>query len=65
MGQNDVALSNIGSQQLLRPTRLPFAMLKPAVMAELYRFFVPNSSGALTKRLVYPARTQIIWCNRL
>src|SRR5262245_41707879 len=32
-----VCTSNIGSQQLLRPTRLPFTTIERAVISELYR----------------------------
>ena len=40
-----VCTSNIGSQQLLRPTRLPFTTLERAVIAELHRFFRPELIG--------------------
>lgn len=34
-----VCASNIGSQQLMRPARLPFATLERAVLSELHRHF--------------------------
>ena len=39
-----VCTSNIGSQQLLRLTRLPFATSERAVFSELHRFFGPELS---------------------
>ena len=48
-----VATSNIGSQQLLRPTRLPFATLERAVMAELHRTFRPELIGRFTEKIVF------------
>ncbi|CAN5503415.1 hypothetical protein BH09VER1_BH09VER1_54810 [soil metagenome] len=40
-----VCTSNIGSQQFLSPTRLPFATLERAVLSELHRVFRPLSPG--------------------
>lgn len=48
-----VCTSNIGSQQLLRPTRLPFATLQRAVLAELHRFFRPELVGRFDERIVF------------
>ena len=40
-----VCTSNIGSDRLLRPTRLPFTTLERAVISELHRFFRPELIG--------------------
>lgn len=48
-----VATSNIGSQQLLRPTRLPFATLERAVLAELHRVFRPELIGRFDEKIVF------------
>jgi len=48
-----VCTSNIGSQQLLRPTRLPFATLERAVLSELHRFFRPELVGRFDEKLVF------------
>ena len=48
-----VCTSNIGSQQLLRPTRLPFATLERAVFAELHRFFRPELTGRFDEKIVF------------
>ena len=45
-----VCTSNIGSQQLLRPTRLPFATLERAVVSELHRFFRPELIGRFERK---------------
>ena len=48
-----VCTSNIGSQQLLRPTRLPFATLERAVLSELYRVFRPELIGRFDEKIVF------------
>lgn len=48
-----VCTSNIGSQQLLRPTRLPFTTLERAVLAELHRFFRPEFIGRFDEKVVF------------
>lgn len=48
-----VCTSNIGSQQLLRPTRLPFATLERAVLSELHRLFRPELIGRFDEKLVF------------
>lgn len=48
-----VCTSNIGSQQLLRPTRLPFATLERAVLAELHQFFRPELIGRFDEKIVF------------
>ena len=48
-----VCTSNIGSQQLLRPTRLPFATLERAVLAELHHFFRPELVGRFDEKIVF------------
>ena len=50
-----VCTSNIGSQQLLRPTRLPFATLERAVLSELHRFFRPELVGRFDEKIVFRA----------
>lgn len=48
-----VCTSNVGSQQLLRPTRLPFATLERAVLGELHRVFRPEFIGRFDEKLVF------------
>lgn len=48
-----VCTSNIGSQMLLRPTRLPFATLERAVMSELHRTFRPELIGRFNEKIVF------------
>ncbi len=48
-----ICTSNIGSQQLLRPTRLPFATLERAVVSELHRFFRPEFIGRFDEKIVF------------
>lgn len=48
-----VCTSNIGSQQLLRLTRLPFATLERAVLSELHRVFRPELVGRFDEKLVF------------
>jgi ATP-dependent Clp protease ATP-binding subunit ClpA len=48
-----VCTSNIGSQQLLRPTRLPFTTLERAVISELYGFFRPELIGRFDENIVF------------
>jgi ATP-dependent Clp protease ATP-binding subunit ClpB len=48
-----VCTSNIGSQQLLRPTRLPFATLERAVLSELHRFFRPELIGRFDEKILF------------
>ena len=48
-----VCTSNIASQQLLRPTRLPFATLERAVVSELHRFFRPELIGRFDEKIVF------------
>ena len=48
-----VCTSNIGSQQLLRPTRLPFTTLERAVISELHRFFRPELIGRFDEKIVF------------
>ena len=48
-----VCTSNIGSQQLLRPTRLPFATLERAVLSELHRIFRPELIGRFDEKIVF------------
>ena len=48
-----VCTCNIGSQQLLRPTRLPFTALERAVVAELHRFFRPELIGRFNEKIVF------------
>jgi len=47
-----VCTSNIGSQHLLRPTRLPLATLERAVISELHRFFRPELIGRFDEKIV-------------
>lgn len=48
-----VCTSNIGSQRLLRPTRLPFTTLERAVISELYKFFRPELVGRFDEKIVF------------
>lgn len=48
-----VCTSNIGSQRLLRPTRLPFATLERAVISELHQFFRPELVARFDERIVF------------
>ena len=48
-----VCTSNIGSQRLLRPTRLPFTTLQRAVISELHTFFRPELIGRFDEKLVF------------
>ena len=48
-----VCTSNIGSQQLLRPTQLPFTTLERAVISELLRFFRPELIGRFDEKPVF------------
>ncbi|MBE2205705.1 MAG: ATP-dependent Clp protease ATP-binding subunit [Chthoniobacterales bacterium] len=48
-----VCTSNIGSRQLLRPTRLPFATLERAVLSELHRVFRPELIGRFDEKIVF------------
>ncbi len=48
-----VCTSNVGSQQLLRPTRLPFTTLERAVLAELHRSFRPELIGRFDEKIVF------------
>ena len=48
-----VCTSNIGSQQLLRPTRLRFTTLERAVISELHRFFRPELIGRFDEKIVF------------
>jgi ATP-dependent Clp protease ATP-binding subunit ClpA len=48
-----VCTSNIGSQQLLRPARSPFATLERAVIAELHRLLRPELIGRFDERIVF------------
>ena len=52
-GFYSVCTSNIGSQQLLRPTRLPFTTIERAVICELYRFFRPELIGRFDEKVVF------------
>jgi ATP-dependent Clp protease ATP-binding subunit ClpB len=48
-----VCTSNIGSQRLLRPTRLPFTTLERAVISELHKFFRPELIGRFDEKIVF------------
>ena len=48
-----VCTSNIGAHQLMRPTRLPFATLERAVLAELHRHFRPELIGRFDEKIVF------------
>ncbi len=53
-----VFTSNIGSQSLLRPTRLPFTTLERAVLAELHKVFRPELIGRFDEKIVFKPLTQ-------
>jgi ATP-dependent Clp protease ATP-binding subunit ClpA len=53
-----VCTSNIGSHQLLRPTRLPFATLERAVLAEVHRAFRPEFIGRFDEKIVFKSLSQ-------
>ena len=53
-----ICTSNVGSQHLLRPTRLPFATLERAVISELHRAFRPELVGRFEERLVFKPLSQ-------
>ncbi|MBN8707747.1 MAG: ATP-dependent Clp protease ATP-binding subunit [Verrucomicrobia bacterium] len=48
-----VGTSNIGSRQLSRPTRLPFATLERAVLSELHQAFRPELVGRFDEKMVF------------
>jgi ATP-dependent Clp protease ATP-binding subunit ClpA len=48
-----VCTSNIGAQQLLRPTRLPFTTLERAVISELHGVFRPELIGRFDEKIVF------------
>lgn len=48
-----VCTSNIGAQQLLRPTRLDFTTLERAVLSELHRVFRPELIGRFDEKIVF------------
>lgn len=48
-----VCTSNIGSQRLLRPTRLPFTTLERAVISELHLLFRPELIGRFDEKIVF------------
>jgi ATP-dependent Clp protease ATP-binding subunit ClpB len=48
-----VCTSNIGSQQLLRPTRLLSTTLERAVLSELHKFFRPELIGRFDEKIVF------------
>jgi len=48
-----VCTSNIGSQRLLRPTRLPFTTLERAVISELHKFCRPELIGHFDEKIVF------------
>ena len=48
-----VCTSNIGSQQLLRPSRLPYTTLERAVLCELHKFFRPELIGRFDEKIVF------------
>lgn len=48
-----VCTSNIGSQQLLRQTRLPFSTLERAVLSELHRNFRAELIGRFDEKIVF------------
>jgi ATP-dependent Clp protease ATP-binding subunit ClpB len=56
-----VCTSNIGSQQLLRPTRLPFATLERAALSELHRIFRAEFIGRFDEKIVFkPLSAEIL-----
>jgi len=48
-----VCTSNIGSQDLLRPTRLPFTTLERSVLAKLHQIFRPELIGRFDEKIVF------------
>jgi ATP-dependent Clp protease ATP-binding subunit ClpA len=48
-----VCTSNIGSERLLRPTRLPLTTLERAVISELHKFFRPELIGRFDEKIVF------------
>jgi len=48
-----VCTSNIGSDRLLRPARLPFTTLERAVISELHRVFRPELIGRFAEKIVF------------
>ena len=48
-----VCTSNIGSDRLLRPTRLPFTTLERAVISELHRCFRPELIGRFGEKIIF------------
>lgn len=48
-----VCTSNIGSQDILRPTRLPFATLERAVLSKLHQSFRPELIGRFDEKIVF------------
>ena len=48
-----VCTSNVGSQQLLRPTRLPFSTMERSVLSELHRLFCPELIGRFDEKVVF------------
>jgi ATP-dependent Clp protease ATP-binding subunit ClpA len=53
-----VCTSNIGSDRLLRPSRLPFTTLERAVISELHRFFRPELIGRFDEKIVFKPLSQ-------
>jgi ATP-dependent Clp protease ATP-binding subunit ClpA len=48
-----ICTSNIGSEYLLRPSRLPFVRLESSVLGKLQRTFRPEFVGRFTDKLVF------------
>lgn len=48
-----ICTSNIGSEYLLRPSRLPFVRLENSVLGKLQRTFRPEFVGRFTDKLVF------------
>lgn len=48
-----VCTSNIGSQDLLKPTRLPFTTLERAVLSKLHQVFRPELIGRFDEKIVF------------
>jgi ATP-dependent Clp protease ATP-binding subunit ClpA len=48
-----ICTSNIGSEYLLRPSRLPFVRLESSVLSKLQRTFRPEFVGRFTDKLVF------------
>ena len=53
-----VCTSNIGSDRLLRPSRLPFTTLERVVISELHRFFRPELIGRFDEKIVFKPLSQ-------